>query len=276
MKPASFAWSRPETLDEAIALMAADPAGTRALTGGQSLVPMMNLRLAPADRVVDLGRVAELREVHDDGVRVRYGAMTPHVAFEDRWVPDASNGLMAHVAARFAFRSVRTRGTIGGALALADAAGDWVLTAFALQAVLHLAGPQGRRTLTAEEFVLGPYFTALGEGELIVAVEVARRRVTERWGYSKVTAKLGEYAESMALALIDAAAPSARVVLGAADGTPIVLHEAASAVLAGVAPEALAPTIRAELLCAERGFTRARLQMHVTTVVRAIQDAATR
>lgn len=273
MKPAAFAYSRPATLDEAIALLAADPAGARPMAGGQSLVPMLNLRLAPVDRIVDLGRIAELREVRDDGDRVRFGAATRHAQFEDRLVPDASNGLMAHVAARFAFRAVRTRGTIGGALALADAAADWVLAASALEAVLHVAGPDGRRTVPMDEFMLGPYYTALQEGELVVAVEFVRRPPSERWGWNKVTTKVGEYAESMAIALVDRSRDAARIVVGAVDGAPIVLHETASAVRAGVGADALARTVEKELLGAERDFTRARLHMHVTTAVRAIADA---
>lgn len=273
MKPAAFAYSHPESLEEAIALLAADPAGSRPMSGGQSLVPMLNLRLAPVQRIVDLGRIAELRAVQDSGERVRFGASTRHAQFEDRLVPDVSNGLMAHVAARIAFRAVRTRGTIGGALALADAAADWVLVATALEAVLHLAGPKERRAVSMDEFMLGPYYTGLDEGELIVAVEFARRPARERWGWSKVTTKVGEYAESMAVALVDRGRGTARVVVGAVDGSPIVLHETASAVRAEVVPDALALTVEKELRAAERDFSRARLHMHVTTALRAIADA---
>lgn len=275
MKPSAFAYSRPRTLDEAVALLAADPVGARAMSGGQSLVPMLNLRLAPLARVVDLGAIAELREVRDEGAHVLFGAATRHVQFEDRLVPDASNGLMAHVAARFAFRAVRTRGTIGGALALADAAADWVLVASALEAMVHLAGPRGRRRLPMDEFMLGAYYTALGEAELVVGVEFARRSPNERWGWSKVTTKVGEYAESMAIALVDRTRNSARVVVGAVDGAPIVLHETAGALRAGIAPDALPAIVGRELNAAGRDFSRARLHLHVTTAVRAIHDATT-
>lgn len=273
MKPAPFAYSRPETLDEAIRLLAADPAGARPLAGGQSLVPMLNLRLAPVERIVDLGRIAELREVRDEGDCIIYGAATRHAQFEDRLVPDASNGLMPYVAARFAFRAVRTRGTIGGSLALADAAADWVLTVCALEGVLHLAGPNGRRRVPMGEFMLGAYYTALGEGELVVGVELARRPPTERWGRAKVTTKVGEYAQAMAIALVDSSNGAARVVVGAVDGAPIVLHEAGEAIRAGTEARAIAPAIESGLRAAERDFSPARLRMHVTTTVRAIEDA---
>jgi len=273
MKPAPFAYIRPASIAEAVRILADGKGSARPLAGGQSLVPMLNLRLAPVERIVDLGGIAELRQTRDDGTSVRYGAMTIHAAFEDGEVPDASNGLMAHVAGRFAFRAVRNRGTIGGALALADPASDWLVTVVALEAKLHAVGPDGRRVIPAEKFVLGPYFTSLAEGELLEAIEVPKRPKTERWGYCKVTAKVGEYAESMALALVDRARGTARVALGATDGAPIVLPEAAASALRGEAAQSLRETIQRELVAAERDFSRAKLAMHATTVFRALRDA---
>jgi carbon-monoxide dehydrogenase medium subunit len=273
MKPAPFAYTRPSTVAEAVRLLTDANGSARPLAGGQSLVPMLNLRLAPVERIVDLGGIAELRQTRDEGASVRYGAMTIHAAFEDGEVPDASNGLMAHVAARFAFRAVRNRGTIGGALALADPASDWLVTVVALEARLHAVGPDGRRVISAEEFVLGPYFTRLGEGELLEVIEVPRRPKTERWGYCKVTAKVGEYAESMALALADRSRGTARAVLGATDGAPIVLPESATSALRGESAESLRAVIQRELVAAERDFSRAKLAMHTTTIFRALRDA---
>src|ERR671938_207639 len=120
---------------------------------------------------------------------------------------------MPHVAARIAFRAVRNRGTIGGALALADPAADWRPTGVALVARMHVVGPDGPRAVAAEEFVLGPYFTALGDGELLVAVEVPKLSAGARWGHAKVTTKVGEYAESLAIAVLDRQRRFARVAL---------------------------------------------------------------
>jgi carbon-monoxide dehydrogenase medium subunit len=273
MKPAPFAYARPSSIDEAVRLLASSGGNARPLAGGQSLVPMLNLRLAPTEQIVDLCRIAELREVVDKGRSVLYGALTLHAAFEDGEVPDASNGLMRHVASRFAFRAVRNRGTIGGALALADPAADWLPTVIALGARLYLAGPEGRRVVPAGEFVLGPYFTALGDGELLVSIEVAKLAPTARWGYSKVTTKVGEYAESMTIAIFDKAHHVARVVLGAADGAPIVLEGFAARLLDGARPDDVKAAIRAELVASEREFTSAKLTMHTTTILRAARDA---
>jgi aerobic carbon-monoxide dehydrogenase medium subunit len=271
MKPAPFTYSRPAALDEAIGQLTAP--GARALAGGQSLVPMLNLRLAPVDSLVDLARINSMRDVRETSESILYGASTRHAAFEDGLVPDASNGLMRHVAGRFAFRAVRTRGTIGGALALADPAADWLLTVVTLEGKLHLQGADGIRVVPAAGFVLGPYFTALSDGELIVAVEIPRRPAAERWGYSKVTTKVGEYAESMALALFNAPAKTARLVLGAADGAPIVFDATAAAWASGRSSADLRASILKELDAAERDFTPAKRHMHVTTLLRATQDA---
>ncbi len=272
MKPAPFAYSRPTSLGEAVDLLG--QSGARALAGGQSLVPMLNLRLAPVERLVDLGAVAELRAVRDGGGSLLYGAMTAHAAFEDGDVPDASNGLMPFVAGQFAFRAVRNRGTIGGALALADPAADWLAVAVALEARLHLISAAGRRVIAAEEFVLGPYLTALSEGELIEAVEVPKRAASERWGHAKVAMKIGEYAESMAIALMDRKAGRARLVLGSADGAPILFPEIAQRALGGAAPHELRKDVRQALIAADRGFTPAKLAMHTTILLRALAQAA--
>ena len=200
--------------------------------------------------------------------------MLTHAAFEDRTVPDASNGLMPYMAAEIAFRSVRKRGTIGGALALADPAADWLATAVALEARMHVFGPDGNRVVPAEEFVLGPYFTALGESDVLTAIEIPRRAATERWGVCKVSVKVGEYAELLAIALLDRARGAARVVVGATDGAPLVLTRTAQALLEGAADRDLRAIATEELVAADRAFSSAKLTMHATTALRASRDAA--
>ena len=273
MKPAPFAYRAALSIQEALGALA-ESAAPRILAGGQSLVPMLNLRIAPADSLLDITRIPELRAVAETPAAISYGAAITHAAFEDGLVADGSNGLMRHVASQIAYRAVRNRGTIGGALALADPAADWVTTTIALQAVLHLRSHLGTRKVAAHEFILGPYFTALGEGEIIVAVEVPRRSATERWGHRKVVVKTGEYAKSMAIALVDRPRSIVRLVLGAIDGTPIVLEQVASAILSGVEEGALRAAIRAELVASGREFSPDKLIMHTTTVLRAVKDAS--
>jgi CO/xanthine dehydrogenase FAD-binding subunit len=160
---------------------------------------------------------------------IRYGALTTHAAFEDGRVPDASNGLMPYIGSQIAYRAVRTRGTIGGAVALADPAADWLTTIIALEGEVALVGPNGRRTVAGTDFALGPYMTVIDDAELIEAIIVPRRPRSERWGRYNVARKTGEYAESMAIALIDKALGKARLVVGAIDGAPLVLDKGAKA-----------------------------------------------
>ena len=256
MKPAPFSYIRPDRLASVVDALAPGETLTKIVAGGQSLVPMLNLRLAPADRLVDIRGLEALRRVEERPDSILYGALLTHAAFEDRKVPDASNGLMPHMASGIAFRSVRNRGTIGGALALADPAADWLTTAVALEARMHVFGPDGDRVIPAGDFVLGPYFTALGEADVLTAIEIPRRPATERWGVCKVSVKVGEYAESLAIALLDRTRGAARVVVGATDGAPLVLIRTARALLEGAAdrtcgrsphrnwPPPIAPSVR--------------------------------
>ena len=149
MKPAAFDYVRPASLADAIALLAQGDRDAQLMAGGQSLVAMMNLRVAAPDLVIDIGRLDELKAVSDAPDHVSFGACITHAAIEDGRVPDPSRGLMPRVAASLAYRAVRTRGTLGGSLALADPAADWPTVMAALDAELILRGPRGERTVAA-------------------------------------------------------------------------------------------------------------------------------
>jgi aerobic carbon-monoxide dehydrogenase medium subunit len=276
MKPAPFTYHRAASIEDAVAHLKSTDAIVRALAGGQSLVPMLNLRLAPADKLVDLTRIDALRHTQERPDCIHYGALVTHAAFEDRQVPDASNGLMPFVGSQIAYRAVRTRGTIGGAIALADPAADWLTAIIALEAEIALFGPNGRRVIPGEDFALGPYMTAIEDAELIEAIVVPRRPATERWGHYKVARKTGEYAESMAIALIDKARGKARLVLGANDGAPLVLEKSAREIVACNTGEGLAAMIRQELANSGRDFPPEKLHLHCTTAVRAVANTEKR
>ena len=179
MIPAAFAYARPTTIDEALQAVAAGGEDVKIMAGGQSLIPVMRLRLAAPETVVDLTRVAELRGVREDGDAIVVGAMTTHSdVISDpliaRYAP-----LIAQASETVADRQVRHRGTFGGALAHADPAGDLPAVALALDAEFVLAGPGGRRTVPAADFFVDYLTTALGEGELLVEIRVPKH---EGWG----------------------------------------------------------------------------------------------
>jgi aerobic carbon-monoxide dehydrogenase medium subunit len=271
MKPAPFDYHRATSIEDALAQLSDD---ARPLAGGQSLVPMLNLRLAPVQKLVDLSRIEALRRVEEKNGHIAYGAMLPHAAFEDSRVPDGSNGLMNFVGSQIAYRAVRTRGTIGGALSLADPAADWLTAVIALEGEVVLVGPRGRRNLAAADFIVGPYMTALDQAELLESVIIPRRPETERWGHYKVTRKTGEYADSMAIALFDRGARKARLVAGAVDGAPLVLEKTAIELASGADEARLETVLRHELAETDRSFSPARLQLHVTVALRAIRKAS--
>jgi len=179
MIPAAFAYARPTSVDEALEAIASGGEDVKIMAGGQSLIPVMRLRLAAPETVVDLTRVAELRGVREDGDAIVVGAMTTHSdVIADpliaRYAP-----LIAQATETVADRQVRHRGTFGGALAHADPAGDLPAVALALDAEFVLAGPGGRRTVPAADFFVDYLTTALGEGELLVEIRVPKH---EGWG----------------------------------------------------------------------------------------------
>lgn len=212
MKPVAFEHATAATLDEARALLTA---GAKPLSGGQSLGPMLNLRLVRPERVVDIKRLPDLRGFTETETHLTLGAATTHAEIEDGRVPDVTNGLMRHVAQGIAYRAVRNRGTLGGSLAHADPAADWPSVMAALGASILTSG--GRR-LPADGFVRAPFTTALADGEIITAVEIPRLPPGARWGYCKINRKIGEFAKAIGIAT------PTRLLAGAVEGPPTLLE----------------------------------------------------
>ena len=180
MIPAAFAYARPTTIDEALQAVASGGEDVKIMAGGQSLIPVMRLRLAAPETVVDLTRVAELRGVREEGDAIVIGAMTTHSdVLSDPLIAQYAP-LIAEATETVADRQVRHRGTFGGALAHADPAGDLPAVALALDAEFVIAGLGGRRTVPAAEFFVDYLTTALEEGELLVEIRVPKLRGT--WG----------------------------------------------------------------------------------------------
>ena len=272
MKPAPFSYYRATSVEDAITALSSADGMVAVLAGGQSLVPMLNLRLSPVDHLIDLRPIAVLSRQEETPEAICYGALTTHAAFEDGAVPDVTNGLMRYAASHIAYRAVRNRGTLGGALALADPAADWLTTAVALDASVTLTGPDGQRYLAITDFVVGPYYTQIAEHEIIDSVVVPRRSATERWGYYKVAPKVGEYAKSLAVALVDSEKASARLVIGAWSDVPLVLEASASALLDGAKKNDLAMIVQNELDLKMPSLSPAERRLHTATAVRAAEQ----
>src|SRR5277367_1554597 len=225
MKAPAFDYVRPQSLSEAVGLLAAGGSEARVIAGGQTLVAMMNLRIASPRLLIDISRLAELAAATEDDDIVTLGAGVTHAMIEDGRAPDPSRGLMPRAAAGLAYRAIRNRGTIGGSLALSDPAAEWPAVLAALDAEAVLCGPNGRRSLKCSEFATGIFETKLADDEIIEGVRIPKLATDARWGYLKLCRKSGEFASALAVAIADRVRGHSRVVLGAANGAPLVLHE---------------------------------------------------
>ena len=260
MKAAPFEHARPASLTEAISLLATRADTTRVLAGGQSLGPMLNLRLAQPRLLVQVDRLPELAGVAADADAVTIGACVTHAAIADGRVPDIGGNVLARVADNIAYRAVRNRGTIGGSLCHADPAADWVTVLSALDAIAVLQGPGGARSVPVTEFVQGAFRTALTPGEILRAVRIPRLPDGARWGYVKACRKPGDFAHAMAAVLLTA--HTRRVVIGALGGRPLLLEREAASIDGA-----------AHALQALDRLDQVQRHMQFATVRRALADA---
>lgn len=179
MIPAAFDYVRPSTVEEAVAALVAGGEDAKVLGGGQSLMPVLRLRMGAPSVVVDTTRIDELKGIADAGDAVVIGAGVTHDEVEKSATVREHVGLLALVTATVADRQIRHRGTLGGALAHADPAGDQPAAARALDASFTIAGPAGRRTVSAEEFFVDYFTTAVQPDEILVSVSFPK---TTGWG----------------------------------------------------------------------------------------------
>ncbi|HEX5507199.1 MAG TPA: FAD binding domain-containing protein [Pseudolabrys sp.] len=225
MKPVCFEYERPTELAAACALGSREEGAVKFLAGGQSLGPMLNLRLAQPDLVVDITAIAELKRVEEKPNAIVLGSCVTHADVEDGRVPDVANGALRDVARGIAYRAVRNRGTIGGSLAHGDPAADWISALSALGASVIAAGEKRERRIAVEDLIVGALETALNPGELITGIEIPRYSQTARWGYYKACRKTGEFAHAIGAFLFDPEQSICRAVIGANGSKPIVLTD---------------------------------------------------
>jgi carbon-monoxide dehydrogenase medium subunit len=226
MKPAPFSYERPRDIASALAAMTAGEGVVKIIAGGQSLGPMLNLRLVAPDTIVDITGLAELKHVEVTSGELVIGACVTHADIEDGRIPDVTRGAMQRVASAIAYRAVRNRGTVGGSLSHADPSADWVSAFAALGATLSLRSANGVRLIAMKDFMLGALESVLQPGEMLEAVRVPVMSPSARWGYVKSCRKTGEFAHAIGAVLIDPAAGKARVVIGAVEVAPIIVEDA--------------------------------------------------
>ena len=193
MKAAPFGYVRPATLAEAVAELAAGDGAAKVLAGGQSLVPVLAMRLARPATLVDLGAVAELTVLRRDGDVLEVGAMVRQRQLEHS-AEAAAVPLLEMALPWVGHRELRSRGTVGGSIAHADPAGELPAVAACLDAELRVTGPDGERVVPAREFVTGALSTDLGPAEVLTSVRFPVARPGDGHGFGEVARRHGDFA----------------------------------------------------------------------------------
>lgn len=220
MKAARFDYERASSLSKAVEVLGNQGPDTKVMAGSQSLGPMLNLRLARPGCVIDVSLLHELKKVTKEGALLRIGAGLTHAEIEDGVVDLLRGHPWQSVASSIAYRSVRNRGTLGGSIAHADPAADWVLASTAMNAEIEIASAKGMRRVPMSQFMLGAYTTALTEQEIITAILIPVMNDQARWGYFKFCRKIGEFADASCAAYFDSLSKTAHIAVGALDGAP--------------------------------------------------------
>jgi carbon-monoxide dehydrogenase medium subunit len=270
MKAATFDYIVATTVAEAAAALAEPDRSASLIAGGQSLLPLLNLRLALPDLLIDISRIAELKDTRAAPDAIHVGALTTHADIEDGKIPDPFGGLLRQVASGISYRAIRNYGTIGGSVALADAAADWPVCLIALGAEVNVGDGKAARARPIGDFIEGQYATALGKDEIILGFDIPRPVGQLRWGLHKVVRRSGAFAESIAIALEHADGGIA-VALGGAVARPFLLATFGERLGAGEASEdglraAIAQDLKVGAPQGDSYLTR----LHTATALRAV------
>ncbi len=227
MIPRAFAYERPESVADAAGLLRTHGDGARVIAGGHSLLPMMKLRLAAPETLIDIGGISSLRGISDMGSHIVIGALTRHVDVAESDLVRSACPVLAQAAASIGDMQVRNRGTIGGSLAQADPHGDLPTVLLALDGEVSAEGPDGMRTIAASDLFLGFLTTSLLPDEILTGVRVPK---APKGAYVKFNRRAQDWAIVGVAAVVDGS--SARIALTGVGPTP-VRAEAAERVFSG-------------------------------------------
>ena len=238
MIPAPFTYQRASSVDEALDLAARGGDDAKFLAGGHSLLPLMKLRLAVPEVLIDIGRLGELSYVREENGHIAVGALTTHHDLANSSLLGGELPLLAHAAGQVGDPQIRHRGTIGGSLAHADPAADLPMALLALGGSVDVLSRDGTRNVVADDFFTGFFETSLAEDELIAAVRVPRRP-GQGWGYQKFVRRANDWA------IVGAAAVGGRIALANMGPVPLRARAAERALAEGV-PAAEAAELAAD------------------------------
>ena len=194
MYPAAFEYLKPSSISEAVALLQQHGEDAKLLAGGQSLVPMMKLRIARPKVVIDIHRISDLNYIREEADQIRCGAMTRHVQIEESELIREKIPMLCEAAASIGDAQVRNRGTLGGALVEADPAGDYGAVVLALNAQMKCRGPTGERVISATDFFTFAYTTALETDEILTEIIFPLPQGSTAGAYLKLERVAGDFA----------------------------------------------------------------------------------
>ena len=234
MIPAQFAYHRPRSLQDAIGLLAEHGENVRVVAGGHSLIPMMKLRLAKPEHLVDLQDLTELRGIGSEPGTLVIGAMTTQYELIGSELLAAKCPILRETSLQIADPQVRYCGTVGGNLANGDPGNDMPAVMLALDAIYRVRGPSGERDIPARDFYKGIYSTALADSEILTSLRIPLPAEGHGWAYEKQKRKIGDYATAAAavvLAVSGVACTSAAIALTNLADTPLLAQRAGEALV---------------------------------------------
>jgi aerobic carbon-monoxide dehydrogenase medium subunit len=243
MKASAFSYARATSVANALQLLAGHGDGAKLLSGGQSLMPAMNLRLISPELIIDISEIAELRGIAVKGDILAIGALTRHVDLLRSPDIAAHAPLLTEAVGHIAHPAIRNRGTLGGSLAHADPASELPACMLALDATITVSGPNGERRIAAVDFFTGIYETALSAQELLVAVELSIARKNSTHFFSEFARRHGDYAivGLAAQAIVEEGAfADLRLAYFAVGDRPVLAKAAAALMKTAITPAALA------------------------------------
>ena len=248
MKPADFEYHAPRTVDELLALLATHREEGKILAGGQSLVPVMNFRLARPAHLLDVNGIAELDFLRTENGTLRIGALTRHAAFHRPVVAGPTGKLLAEVVQHIAHYPIRQRGTFAGSIAHADPASEWCVVVRLLEAEIVARSRRGERRLKAAEYFHGTFATALQPDELITEVRLPVLDASWRTGFYEFSRRAGDFAIAMTAAALKVDGKKireARIVIGGVEDRPSRCTQAEALLMQGGAPADAAQAVAA-------------------------------
>jgi carbon-monoxide dehydrogenase medium subunit len=254
MKPGRFSYEAPETIEGALASLASRSEDAKLIAGGQSLAPLLNMRLARPEHLIDINGLKQLGKIGLDGDRLTIGAMVRHAALGKSDLVHRCCPMLAHAAETIGHYAIRQRGTIGGSLAHADPAAQLPLAVLVLDAEIEIWSALGKRTVPAREFFVSIFTTVIRPDELIVAVHVPMTSRRHGWGFRLFNRRAGDFAIVSVAATLrradDGTIHNLRLAIGGIGPIPILVETLVTDDFAGRVSKGWSATIAASVAAA--------------------------